>query len=319
MRWLAIAVVAALATQGAADSTSRQRAEKLFQDGRKYLDNGEYQLACTAFERSQEAAPAIGTQLNIALCYEKWGKHAAAYRAYLVAERAARAAKDKRSTVARQRISDLEKKVARLRVIPPAGADGYTLYTLDGSEIAAAAFADELVLDPGRHVIGIRVAGVPPKEQTLDLVAGNSARVELDLPVAVKPVENPPAVKIPEPARAAAARPKQTRSGSKLYGGIALAAIGAGAMGVGGYVAIDARSDYRAAVERCPMGMCASLDDFQATQDAKQRARAMTWVVGGGFALAAVATYLLVTSKREVQVSPFVGGGTAGIAVGGTL
>ncbi|HLL21253.1 MAG TPA: hypothetical protein VK427_03930, partial [Kofleriaceae bacterium] len=82
MRWIAVVgTIALVANTASADSSSKTRADKLFSDGRKYLVNGEYSLACTAFEQSQAADPAIGTQLNIALCYEQWGKLAAAYDA----------------------------------------------------------------------------------------------------------------------------------------------------------------------------------------------------------------------------------------------
>src|SRR5947208_10483179 len=80
------------------------RADKLFDDGRKYLASKEFALACTAFEQSQEADPAIGTELNIALCYEEWGKVTAAYRAYLEAERLAKEKKDDREAGAHDKV-----------------------------------------------------------------------------------------------------------------------------------------------------------------------------------------------------------------------
>src|SRR5687767_9767942 len=61
----------------------KQRADALFEDGRRYLEKKEYALACTAFEQSHAADPGIGTLANIALCYETWGKTASAYRWYL--------------------------------------------------------------------------------------------------------------------------------------------------------------------------------------------------------------------------------------------
>ena len=84
-------------------SPEKLRADKLFDDGRRYLAAKEYALACTAFEQSQASDPAIGTQLNIALCYEEWGKLASAYRAFLEAERLAKEKKDKRAAGARKR------------------------------------------------------------------------------------------------------------------------------------------------------------------------------------------------------------------------
>src|SRR5437762_1555797 len=85
-------------------SPEKVRADALFQDGRKYLASKEFALACTAFEQSQLADPGIGTQLNIALCYEEWGKVAAAYRAYLEALRLAKEAKDDRLNGAQMKV-----------------------------------------------------------------------------------------------------------------------------------------------------------------------------------------------------------------------
>src|SRR5438309_4348973 len=69
----ALVACMAVAALGAPAHADKKRADALFEDGRRYLATHEYALACTAFEQSQEADPAIGTQLNIALCYENWG------------------------------------------------------------------------------------------------------------------------------------------------------------------------------------------------------------------------------------------------------
>src|SRR5512143_4293143 len=99
-------VVAALLALPSAAVADKARADKLFEDGRGYLQRKEYALACTAFEQSQEADPAIGTQLNIALCYEQWGKLTAAYQAYVEAEKQAKLKKDNRVKVAHKKVTE---------------------------------------------------------------------------------------------------------------------------------------------------------------------------------------------------------------------
>ena len=322
MRSLSVVVIFALgANVASADPATKQRADKLFEDGRKYLANGEYSLACTAFEESQAVEPAIGTQLNIALCYEKWGKLAAAYTGYLDAERQAREVKDKRSTVARKQADALEPKLARLRVTLPDGIDRYAIYLLDAKEIDAAKLAGELVLDPGPHVIEVRVAGTPPTQNTITLQAGQRAKLELAQPAA--PAKQPAPVVEAKPAPPQPA-PTTTRSKPQLYGGIGLVSAGVVTMGIATAIALDARSDYNAAKERCPDGLCASLADFEATNDARDRARTMTWVFVGGAAVATVGTILILTSKRStprerISVTPTISGTSAGIAIGGAL
>ena len=320
MRWLSVLVMLALgAGVAVADSATKKRADKLFEDGRKYLGNGEYSLACTAFEESQSVDPAVGTQLNIALCYEKWGKLAAAHRAYLEAERQARELKDKRSTVARKQADALEPKLARLRVTLPDGIDRYAIYLLDAKEIEAAKLAD-LLLDPGTHVIEVRVAGSPPSKNEIALKAGQRAKLELALPEREKEKPAPKVEPKPQPVQ----KTGSTRSGSRLYGGIGLLSAGVITMGIASAIALDARSDYNAAKERCPDSMCPSRADFEATSDARDRARTMTWVFAGGVAVAAVGTFLIVTSKRaaprdSITITPTVSGSGVGIAIGGSL
>lgn len=315
MRSLSILVMLALAATASADS--KQRAEKLFEDGRKYLANGEYSLACTAFEESQAVEPAIGTQLNIALCYEKWGKLAAAYTVYLEAERQAREVKDKRSTVARKQADAIEPKLARLRVIVPDGIDPYAIYLLDEKEIEVAKLAGELVLDAGPHEIEVRVAGAPPTKNAITLEAGQRAKLELALPAKAKQP-----VPVTRPAPAPVVTITTTRSRPRLFGGIGLVAAGAVATGIASAIALDARSDYNAANERCPDGNCASRADFEATRDARERARTMTWVFAGGLAVVTIGTVLILTSKQRrerITVAPTISDSGAGIAIGGAL
>src|SRR5689334_22693098 len=161
-----------LGLQTAAFANDRARADKLFEEGRAYLERKEYALACTAFEQSQQADPAIGTQLNIALCYEDWGKLANAYRAYLEAERLAKAKRDNRAKHARKKVNELGPKLAKLNITIPANADPYSIYLFDGKETTRDDLALEQLLDPGDHTIEARVAGAPPKTMKITLKPG---------------------------------------------------------------------------------------------------------------------------------------------------
>lgn len=320
MRWL---VVLLLAWSGLATAdTTKQRAEKLFDDGRKYLAAGEYALACEAFEQSQAADAAVGTQLNIALCYEQWGKLATAYKAYEAAEHAASTNKDARAKVARDKRKGLVGKVAMVEIVVPPQADAYALYRLDDVEIERAALSSEHVLDPGRHVIEVRVSGAPPVSTEFVAGAGERQTVEVELPQVEVAVPRAPATAISPDG--AGSRASSRRSAPRLYGGLALLAIGVVAMGGAGYVALDARSDYNAAAERCPGGACTTRADYDATRDARSRARAMTYVFGGGVAVAIIGTYLLATSERPVArehitIMPAVDNNNVGVVIGGSL
>src|SRR5262249_30095876 len=150
--------------------TDKKRADKLFEDGRRYLANKEYALACTAFEQSQKADPAIGTQLNIALCYEQWGHFVAAVKAYEEADRLATAKRDAaRAKAARKKSDELTAKVPHLSVAVPVDADASAVFVLDGKEVDLAALTAELLLEVGEHTIEVRTPGEAPKTTKLAL------------------------------------------------------------------------------------------------------------------------------------------------------
>lgn len=298
------------------------RADKLFEDGRRYLQRKEYALACTAFEQSQQAEVSVGTQLNIALCYEQWGKLAAAHAAYGEAEQLAKARKDSRAKLARSKVNELEPRLARLTLSIPADADPYAIFLFDGKETERATLAQEQLLDAGTHTVEVRVAGAPPKLTSIALAGGERTSVVVELPAPPKVVPAPGGDAGGSPAPT---RPTPVRSKARLYGGIGLAAGGAVAMGIAGYVALVARSDYNDAIAECPGNVCVSRIAFDATQDARSRANAMTFVTVGGVAMIGAGVALLLTSKiaptvgERVSASPMIAPGALGLSFGGSL
>jgi len=86
------------ATPVRADSGDRaDRADQLFKRGKKLLSEKKYAEACAAFEDSDRLDPGIGTKLNVARCYQEWGRLATAWRWYSDAEQMAIAGKDDRA------------------------------------------------------------------------------------------------------------------------------------------------------------------------------------------------------------------------------
>jgi len=313
MRFLAVVAgigICALGASSAADPAGKARADKLFEDGRKYLATKEYALACTAFEQSQESDPAIGTQLNIALCYEEWGKTASAYRAYLEAVQLAKLKSDKRAKGAQDKADELAPKVPHVQLEVPDDADVGAVFLLDGKELDRARLADDLLVDPGTHVVEVRISGQPPKKTVIDLKAGERRRVAVEIP---KPVAKPAEVRT------------SPRNKRRLYGGIGLTVGGAITLGVAGFVALAARQDYNDAVAGCPALLCASRADYDATQSARSRATLMTFVGGGGLVLSGIGVYFMLTSaghrttEHAVTIAPTLTPTGAGLAIGGTL
>jgi tetratricopeptide (TPR) repeat protein len=290
-------------------SPEKLRAEKLFQDGRNYLAAKEYALACTAFEQSQESDPAIGTQLNIALCYEEWGKFTMAYRAYVEAERLATEKKDNRAAGAKKKVDELGPKVPRLIVEIPADADIATVFLLDGKEIDKAKLSGEQMLELGKHTIVARVPGRPAKETAIDLKEGERKKLMIDVPRPEKEVKT--------------VVTGGKRKPGKLYGGVTMMIAGTAAIGISGYVSLVARQDYADAIKDCNGQSCEQAA-FDVTQDARKKANLMTFVGAGGAVVAGVGLYLVLTSKtprktETVTVTPVITPGSIGLAVGGSL
>ena len=297
-----------------ANPADKARADKLFEDGRKYLAAKEYALACTAFEQSQVSDPAIGTELNLALCYEQWGKVASASRAYVEAERLALAKKDKRAKSARKKVDELEPQIPHLVLEIPPDADPSVVFLLDSQELARDKLFEELLLDPGPHQVEARMPGKPPRAFAVELKPGEHRRLVIDLP-------RPP-IAVPVPVVVVVA--SEPRSKGKLYGGIALTAAGGIALVTGAVVALAARQDYARNVQQCPALLCTTREAYDATQQARSRANLMTIVGVGGLALAGVGIYLIVASKgapaeRHARVLPLLAPDAIGVAIGGAL
>jgi len=305
---LALAIVTACVTVASAQPRDKKRADKLFEDGRRYLTAKEYALACTAFEQSQEADPAIGTLLNIALCYEDWGHLAAAYRAYLDAEKFATDKRDARAKGAHKKVEQLGPTVPHLELQVPADADPAAIFLLDGKEIDRAGLGGDLLVEIGSHTVEARVPGKPPKLTTIEVRLGEHRRLVIDVPkpeVAVKVVVAPPPV----------------RNRTRFVGGLALGGLGAAAVGFAGYVSLVARQDYDNAIKDCPNTICTNHDAYEVTQRARRRANYMSIVTGAGFAAVGVGIYLVLTSRetREPRVTVMPASDGVGLAIGGRL
>lgn len=294
-----VGLVAGLATTADAGPS----ADVLFDDGKRLLAKKDYARACAAFEESFKLDPAIGTQLNIGLCYEKWGKWPDAYRAYAEAARLAREANDDRFSKIRVQLERSARNVARVVIKLPADADPRVEVEIDGKRLDLAVVGDDITLDPGPHRIAARVPGKATVVEEIEVAIGDREVVELDVPRRERaPAKTPePAgpVAEPEPEPEAEQAPEGPgRKRGRLVGGIALAVVGVGAVAASSYIALGARADYQKAEPLCPGGMCSTPEAHATTNDARDRARQMTYVFAGGVALTALGTYLIVTSKR---------------------
>ena len=290
-RFLLGALVLGLATTAHADkpdkSDKADKADQLFKKGKRLLAEKHYADACAAFEDSDRTDPGIGAKVNVARCYEEWGKLGTAWRWYADAERMANDTQDPRAKKIHSIIAELEPDVPKLTIKLPAGASADNLgLTLDGARLDPGALGTAQRVDPGPHQIAYNQNG-EPLEKTVAIERGNAIEVVLDPPVKHRA------------AKPDADEPDDTRDHgddgrTRRLLGLGVTGAGAVALGIAGIVTLRARSDYHHALDAHCLGnsnMCDPIG-IKAADSARHRANIATIVSIGG--LAAVAGGLVI-------------------------
>ena len=300
----------------------KSKADSLFKQGKKLMGEKKYAEACEAFEKSQALDPGIGTQLNIAKCYEDWGKLSRALKAYRAADKMATDAKDTRADKIEGLITELDPQVPRLTIHVPKGAktDGVTIDGAPAGDLSAA-----IMLDPGPHTIVYPTAdGHKTKTKVVPVERGGSSEITLELPAAETTVveKQPPPPPPPPPVQ-----PSDPGRGYKLaaYG---VGGAGIVAIGVSSYLTLSARSKYNDALKAHCGGVTNGCDDvgLEATHDARHQANLATVVFSVGLAAVGggVALYLLApkhhaehADEASLYVVPSVTPEGGGLVLGG--
>lgn len=323
MKLLAMLLVLACAHPALAET----KADALFKKGKKQLAEKRYAEACATFEKVDNLDPGIGAKLNVAKCYEEWGKLARAYRWYADAEKMATDTNDKRGPKIKELIDTLSPDVPRLTIKLPDGADVLKAsVTLDGETVAASAFGKEQRVDPGPHVIAYQVNG-EKKTKTVPLERGGDTEVTLEIPKGKPTKVEPdpggggntgkrgPPPPVVEPA------PSNTRK----IAAIALTGAGVLGFGIAGYLALDARSTYNDALARHCGGaknMCDPAGN-SITDASRSRANKATLIAIVGAAAVAGGVVLYVTAPKAhgdthaMYLAPSVSHEGGGVVFGG--
>ena len=219
-------------------------AERLFQEARSLGEKGDYAAACPKLEASQKLDPAVGTQFNLADCYEHLGRTATAFALFEEVARIARAAgKFERERSAKGRATALEPKLARVHLDVKATAPGLEI-RIDDVATPRSAWAEPFPIDPGTHHVVASAPSHASWESTID--AAESKLVEVSIPELVDTsahvAEAPaPVVVAPPPSLGT------QKTVALVAGGIGVVGIAVGA--VSGIIAVSKRSS---AQSECP-------------------------------------------------------------------
>jgi hypothetical protein len=211
-------------------------AETLFEQGRQLLAEGRYKEACPKFAESQRLAPAAGTALNLASCYDKQGLSASAWGMYREAiSLSVASAQTVREQFARDRAAELEPKLIKLVVAVSSQEAGLELRR-DGIAMTHAQWGTPIPIDPGEHTVE---ASAPGKKKWSKTIQANAEGQTMTLTVPGledAPAEAPASPVIPRE------RPPEDTGGTWRIVGFSGIAVGAGLLGAGTFFALSSQS-----------------------------------------------------------------------------
>lgn len=245
-----------------AQSASAQ-ARVLFGEARKLMNKGRFDEACPKLEESLRLDHGIGTQFNLAHCWEQIGRTASAWGLFLdVASAAATAGQRKREAAARERADALEPQLARLLIEVSDPVSGLTVLR-SGETVGRASWGTAMPVDPGTQ----RIEASAPDRLPW------SKEVDVDVPGATVSVAIPALEsEVPEPVQEAAStedtpepidedRSARGIGTGRIVTSTLLAVIGVGAGVAGTVFALKAQSETAAARKLCIGGAAGTLCD----------------------------------------------------------
>jgi hypothetical protein len=327
-QWLLIAALAVLAMlaepAGAQSSNDLARARELYNQGLTQEAAGDWAGALATFQNVAKIKMSPQVRFHIARSKEHLGRLNEALGGYRLAEyEAAQLGARSQELVAEVQSAreNLEARIPKLVIVRGRGSATARI-ELDGVVLGESQIGTEIRADPGPHVIAGTVADGRRFMQTVDLVEGETKRVEL-----IAPDEQPPPAEVKPPSSAASqptAPPSAPvaieRSGSALpwvIGGVGVASLVLSAVFY--TQKSSAESDLKAGClgKTCP-------DTLQSTQDRGETYARLTGVtLGVGVVAIGVAAVMLLTG-RAVEPAPQTGwtmtvrphAGAAGIDLG---
>jgi hypothetical protein len=266
-----------------ADDSAVAQADKLFQQGRKAAERGDYAEACLRFEDSYRLDPGVGTVVNLGDCEEHLGELQRARDYYRTALSRMNPGDD-RIPHLRERLAGIERSAARLTLRLAKEAPDGTVVTVDGTVVDP--HRAPLLLAKGVHPILVTAVGYRGARYSVGMAEGEAreldvspgAPLETILPGQPAPDASPPRGSWMKPI------------------GITSLGVGVGSLWVGslaGLEAIDRRDVQRA---NCDAQNLCNADGVAAAHDGATWAAVSTatFVVGG--VLFATGVALLVWS-----------------------
>jgi hypothetical protein len=325
------ALAALLVASTAAAQTQEAVAQARFNKGRELFIANQYAPALVEFRAASELYESPNTRLYIARCERELGHAAAAYVEYerAASEAADRAASDPRYTstrdVAKQEGSALEKKLAHVTVLAPAGLPDGVVITVNGSPLGPAGVGIAAPIDPGPVEVIAKANGYVTSRKNATAAAGESIEVKVQLERSpsstsststntstntntdtstTTTTENPPVI----------IEPQRTSHGLR-NAGFVVGAVGIAGMGVFAAFAVLAQTRFDQLKQQCGDVPCdpslgPKIDEGQTFQNIANIALAAGGVAiltGGIMIIAGISTGKSQTTTASIV--PLMGGG----------
>jgi tetratricopeptide (TPR) repeat protein len=286
----------------------------LFKEGRALATEGKYAEACPKFEESLQLEPGVGTQFNLADCWEHVGRLASAQKLFLGAAASAKAAgQADREQVLRERATALEPRVSKL-VIEVTDENPRLTVKRDQLPLEPEQFGKAVAVDPGKYEIVAKAPGKKPWKKTVEISA-KTPIVTVEVPALEASIPEPatapdeaaakaPPTKTQTAAPAAVTRPVSTPVNYKALGA---GAFGVASLATGVFFAVRYRNANADAKDICPTSTRCSLAEITRHDMLVDRATtARSWMyagigVGTFSVAAAVALYALGTKPEPAH------------------
>lgn len=266
----------------------------LFEDGRKLMDEGKVEEACARFAEGQRVSPGIGMKFNLAECFERQGKLASAWAAFLdVAAQARLSGQSERERVARRRASALEGELARLTIAVPriAAVPGIAVKR-DGIDVGPGQWGVPIPVDPGPHMVVVTAPGRRPFEREVKIGTQAGSMSTIDVPVlAIDPNAK-------EKATTAVLEDPNRGKGQRTIG-LAAGGVGAAGLVVGTAFGLLAMSKFGESADHCFPGNVCDPVGVSLRDDAITNGNISTvgFVAGGVLAVAGAVLYFTAPSS----------------------
>jgi hypothetical protein len=306
-RVASIGIGFALLAESAAVRADEIDAAAQFNYGRAEMIAGHYTTGCPALESSFQLDPRPGTLFTLAECDLKWGRTASAlstYEQYLALyDRMSpeqRTKQAERARIASTEREMLQTSVPRLSVRLSERAPAGIVVERDDIVLGGPMLGAKVPVDPGEHVVRVRMPDGRVVEQRVTLAQGDARVVVAQLPALDEPAAALPA---PSPTPLATPAQRAALAGTTLPGGVpthrrwTLVAGGVGIAGgiVAGITGGLALSKKPTIASECnALGVCATQQGVDAGNTARTLANAETaaLAVAGAGVVAAIVLWL---------------------------